>query len=30
MKHLNEEEMIEQYYKQGKAHARRHLEACAE
>jgi hypothetical protein len=30
MKHLNEEEMIEQYYKQGKARARRHLEACAE
>ena len=30
MKHLNEEEMIEQYYHQGKARARRHLEACAE
>jgi hypothetical protein len=30
MKHLNEEELIEQYYKQGKAGARRHLAACAE
>jgi hypothetical protein len=30
MKHLNEEELIELYYKQGKAGARRHLEACAE
>jgi hypothetical protein len=30
MKHLNEQELIEQYYKQGKAGARRHLEACAE
>ena len=30
MKHLNEEDLIEQYYKQGKARARRHLEACAE
>jgi hypothetical protein len=30
MKHLNEQEMIEQYYKQGTASARRHLEICAE
>jgi hypothetical protein len=30
MKHLNEQELIEQYYKQGKARARRHLEACEE
>jgi hypothetical protein len=30
MKHLNEQELIEQYYKQGKARAMRHLEACAE
>jgi hypothetical protein len=30
MKHLSEEELVEQYYKQGKAGAGRHLAACAE